>query len=351
MAKLVDRLDDLRREEAGILQMLDNPADSVASGDTEDLLFDNNEEAEESELPIAAVDESCCPVLIDEKQAQESATVSAPKAAYTVVTHHITDDCSNFDYATRVDEWLSTEPFKTVLNQHRDFFVKALPAQQVSYHPPEFDVVPICGGNYRIPRCLWEELFDYQRVGVEWMLGLHRAGHGGILGDEMGLGKTIQVAAFLAALHVSGHLGQAGLVIVPSTLLRQWIKELNTWWPPLRVILLHASSPAFASTQSLRQFVDSSRKKAHVLVTSYGTVNSDLRRHLVSPSNWPFVILDEGHKIRNPDAQVTLVCKQIPSHHRFILSGTPIQNNLTELWSLVDFVYPGLLGVSAKAEV
>lgn len=323
VAKLVERLDELQQEEAQILQMIEGPSSSPNSGAA-------------SSLSSATFTNE-----------QDHQTVTAPTPSYTAInttSHFILDDHSNFDFATRVDEWLSVEPFKSAWSQHRDFFVKPTPAQQVSYHLPIFDVVSICGGDYRIPRCLWDELFDYQREGVEWMLRLHQAGHGGVLGDEMGLGKTIQVVSFLAALHVSGRLNQAGLVLVPSTLLRQWIRELNTWWPPLRVILLHTSSNAFASTRTLRHFVDSSANRAHFLVTSYGTAGTDLRKHLLQ-YKWTFVVLDEGHKIRNPDAQITLLCKQLQSHHRFVLSGTPIQNNLTELWSIFDFVYPGLLGV------
>ncbi len=340
----MERLDELKQEEAQFLQMMDSTGSSTPSD-----IFDSEEEEEKD-----SIDAAITSLIPAQKVANTVLSVHLPEVDvltpnYTLTNHQITDDYSNFDFATRVDEWLGTEPFKTAWNQHRDFFVGPSPAQQVSYHLPVFDAVSVCEGDYRIPRCLWDELFDYQREGVEWMLKLHKAGHGGVLGDEMGLGKTIQVAAFLAALHVSGHLCQAGLILVPSTLLRQWIRELNTWWPPLRVILLHSSSAPFAATRALRQFVDGSTKKAHVLVTSYGTAGSDLRKHLLF-HKWAFVVLDEGHKIRNPDAQVTLMCKQLQSHHRFALSGTPIQNNLTELWSLFDFVYPGLLGVSAKEE-
>ncbi len=325
----------MKREEVEILQMMNPSSPSSTTTNTLNEIFDAaiDDEVEDEKKAIDKIDEIA-----------DATTVEAPTLNYSLTTHHITDDHSNFDFATRVDEWLSVEPFKSTWGQHRDFFVGPSPEQQVSYHIPAFDVVSICDDDYRIPRCLWDELFDYQREGVDWMLRLHKAGHGGVLGDEMGLGKTIQVIAFLAALHVSGHLNQSGLILVPSTLLRQWIREANTWWPPLRVILLHSSSTAFSSTRSLKQFVDSSAKRAHVLVTSYGTAGADLRKHIL-PHKWSFVILDEGHKIRNPDAKVTLMCKQLQSYHRFALSGTPIQNNLTELWSLFDFVYPGLLGV------
>ena len=202
----------------------------------------------------------------------------------------------------------------------------------------------MCDGNFRIPKCLWNELFEYQREGVEWMLKLWENENGGILGDEMGLGKTVQIVAFLAALQISGKMDRPSLIVAPSTLLRQWIREFNTWWPPLRVILLHSSSASFNETKNVKGFISGFYKKSHVFITSYGTCVSTNLQNILTSLQWNCVVLDEGHKIRNPDAQITINCKQLKSSRRFVLSGTPIQNNLTELWSLFDFVHPGLLG-------
>ena len=283
----------------------------------------------------------------DEKQVvipTVNATNSELKDAYKIAAHHhITDDFSNVDFATRIDEWLACEKFVD-WRQHRNYFVNLALQDQISFELTCFDVVILGNGTFRAPKCLWDELFEYQREGVEWMLSLWENGNGGVLGDEMGLGKTVQVVAFLAALQISGKLDEPNLIIAPSTLLRQWIRELNTWWPPLRTILLHSSSPAFNETKSVKSFLSGLYSKTHVFITSYGTCSStNLQRILIS-QKWNSVVLDEGHKIRNPDAQITLICKQLQSLRRFVLSGTPIQNNLTELWSLFDFVYPGLLG-------
>ena len=283
----------------------------------------------------------------DEKQfviPTVNATNSELKDAYKIAAHHhITDDFSNVDFATRIDEWLACEKFVD-WRQHRNYFVNLALQDQISFELTCFDVVILGNGTFRAPKCLWDELFEYQREGVEWMLSLWENGNGGVLGDEMGLGKTVQVVAFLAALQISGKLDEPNLIIAPSTLLRQWIRELNTWWPPLRTILLHSSSPAFNETKSVKSFLSGLFPKTHVFITSYGTCSStNLQRILIS-QKWNSVVLDEGHKIRNPDAQITLICKQLQSLRRFVLSGTPIQNNLTELWSLFDFVYPGLLG-------
>lgn len=331
MAKLVERLDELRAKEAGILSLIHG--EQIVQVELN--IFDSESEDDEKNA-----------VKMIDDQVQVTSETSSIKDAFEAANHHaITDDYSNYDFASRVDEWLSVKRFGSTWGQHRSFFVGPTLAQQVSYQLSAMDTVSICNEAFQVPKCLWDELFDYQKEGVEWMLRLHRDDHGGVLGDEMGLGKTIQVVTYLAALHVSGHLAKSGLIIVPSTLLRQWIRELNTWWPPLRVILLHTSSPSFAATRSSKQFIASNASKAHVFITSYGTASSELQRTLLQ-HQWSFVVLDEGHKIRNPDAQVTLFCKQLQSYHRYALSGTPIQNNLTELWSLFDFVYPGLLGVS-----
>ncbi|EEC08769.1 DNA excision repair protein ERCC-6, putative, partial [Ixodes scapularis] len=187
----------------------------------------------------------------------------------------------------------------------------------------------------------------YQQTGVRWLWELHRQNTGGIVGDEMGLGKTIQTIAFFAGLHHSNlrTLGDSfqGLgpvvLICPTTVMHQWVREFHRWYPPVRVAILHDSGSFAGSKETLVRQVNRDRG---VLVTSYAGVSKlspMLLRH-----EWHYVVLDEGHKIRNPDAQTTLACKQFRTTHRIILSGSPIQNNLRELWSLFDFVFPGKLG-------
>ncbi|CAG7723285.1 unnamed protein product [Allacma fusca] len=201
--------------------------------------------------------------------------------------------------------------------------------------------------GFKLPKHIWESLYDYQKVGVNWLWELHQKNCGGILGDEMGLGKTIQMIAFLAGLSCSNlqfrftrfrGLGPS-IVVCPATVMHQWVKEFHTWWPPFRVVVLHESGSYSGSKQGL---IRSVAENNGILITSYvGIVNSQTE---ILKHSWHYVILDEGHKIRNPDAQVTLSVKQIPTAHRIILSGSPLQNNLKELWSLFDFVFPGKLG-------
>ncbi|XP_075534509.1 DNA excision repair protein ERCC-6-like isoform X3 [Dermacentor variabilis] len=201
--------------------------------------------------------------------------------------------------------------------------------------------------EFRVPKVIWNKLYRYQQTGVRWLWELHRQGCGGIVGDEMGLGKTVQTIAFLAGLRHS-HLRTPGdsftglgpvLLVCPTTVMHQWVREFHCWCPPLRVAILHESG-SFAGTKE--SLVKQITKENGVLVTSYAGV-SKLSRLLLK-HDWHYVVLDEGHKIRNPDAQTTLACKQFRTPHRLILSGSPIQNSLRELWSLLDFVFPGKLG-------
>ncbi|KAF7236626.1 DNA excision repair protein ERCC-6 [Varanus komodoensis] len=228
--------------------------------------------------------------------------------------------------------------------------------------------------GFRVPGFLFKKLFKYQQTGVRWLWELHCQQVGGILGDEMGLGKTIQIIAFLAGLSYSKirtrgsnyrqvlfaespltgsqdtrsllaltcrrYRGLGPTVIVcPATVMHQWVREFHTWWPPFRVAVLHETgSYASKKVKLIREMVACSG----IVITSYSYVR--LLQENMCSYNWHYVILDEGHKIRNPNAAVTLACKQFCTPHRIILSGSPMQNNLKELWSLFDFVFPGKLG-------
>ncbi|XP_032347568.1 DNA excision repair protein ERCC-6 isoform X1 [Camelus ferus] len=203
--------------------------------------------------------------------------------------------------------------------------------------------------GFKMPGFLFKKLFKYQQTGVRWLWELHCQQAGGILGDEMGLGKTIQIIAFLAGLSYSKirtrgsnyrfeGLGPT-IIVCPTTVMHQWVKEFHTWWPPFRVAILHETGSFTHKKEKLIRDI------AHchgILITSYSYIRlmqDDISRH-----DWHYVILDEGHKIRNPNAAITLACKQFRTPHRIILSGSPMQNNLRELWSLFDFIFPGKLG-------
>ncbi|KIW20257.1 hypothetical protein PV08_00832 [Exophiala spinifera] len=224
--------------------------------------------------------------------------------------------------------------------------------------------------GYKLPGDIYPSLFDYQKTGVQWLYELYTQQVGGIIGDEMGLGKTIQVISFLAGLHYSNKLTKPVIVVCPATVMKQWVNEFHRWWPPFRVAILHSSGSGMINVQKEatkedrlldmewdpnrgRQPLTSAQKAARrvlhpileeggVLVTTYSGLQT--YAPLLIPVDWQYAILDEGHKIRNPDTAITIYCKELRTPNRIILSGTPMQNNLIELWSLFDFVFPMRLG-------
>ncbi|EMR11321.1 hypothetical protein PNEG_00350 [Pneumocystis murina B123] len=217
-------------------------------------------------------------------------------------------------------------------------------------------------GYYSLPGDIHPSLFNYQKTCIQWLWELHCQEAGGIIADEMGLGKTIQIAGFLAGLHYSQKLSGPILIVCPATIMRQWVNEFHQWWPPFRVIILHTSGSGLVNIKHelnknykssetmnsnfLKKNVEKIIKKiitlGHVLIITYSGLR--IYKEYLLPNKWAYCILDEGHKIRNPDSTISLICKQIKTPHRIILSGTPIQNNLDELWSLFDFIFPGRLG-------
>ncbi|GJQ12130.1 hypothetical protein GpartN1_g3921.t1 [Galdieria partita] len=192
-------------------------------------------------------------------------------------------------------------------------------------------------GGLRLPADIYDRLFPYQQVGLRWLWELHCQGVGGIVGDEMGLGKTIQVIVLLASLSYSHLLPGPVCVVAPATLLSQWKREFTTWWPSFRVRIMHKSAG-----DGDMWIVEDIIEQGDILITSYEQVRRFHEYILVH--KWGYVILDEGHRIRNPDAEITLVCKRFKTVHRIIMTGAPLQNRLKELWSLFDFIYPGKLG-------
>jgi len=223
-------------------------------------------------------------------------------------------------------------------------------------------------GGFRVPGDIYPSLYDYQKTGVRWLWELYSQQVGGIIGDEMGLGKTIQAISFLAGLHYSRMVTRPIIIVCPATLLKQWVNEFHRWWPPLRVSILHTSGSGMIDLgreaaleddleeeewdedrprksrnhKAAKGIVDRVLRNGHVLVTTYSGLQS--YADLLVQVEWEYAILDEGHKIRNPNTAITIYCKELRTPNRVILSGTPMQNNLTELWSLFDFVFPMRLG-------
>ena len=185
------------------------------------------------------------------------------------------------------------------------------------------------------------ELRPYQKIGVQWLWTLRGLELGGCLADDMGLGKTIQV---LGVLSVSRRNKENGtdLLVVPASLVDNWRLEIERFAPELKVLIAH---PSHLPSSELKKL---SKKKvdAHdAVITTYGTV---MRTEWMRTRAWRNVILDEAQAIKNPGAKQTRAVKALDSKWRLALTGTPVENRLGDLWSIFDFLNPGLLG-SAKA--
>ncbi len=185
------------------------------------------------------------------------------------------------------------------------------------------------------------ELRPYQKLGVQWLMTLRSLTLGGCLADDMGLGKTIQVLGLLSLCHRAREKG-TDLLVVPASLVDNWRLEIERFAPQLKILIAHPSRIPTAELQHLAQRkVDA----CNTVITTYGTL---MRVQWMQQYAWRHVILDEAQAIKNPAAKQTKAVKMLRSTWRLALTGTPVENRLGDLWSIFDFLNPGLLG-SAKA--
>eukprot|EP01060_Flectonema_neradi_P038811 TRINITY_DN8273_c0_g1_i1.p1 TRINITY_DN8273_c0_g1~~TRINITY_DN8273_c0_g1_i1.p1 ORF type:complete len:1507 (+),score=322.75 TRINITY_DN8273_c0_g1_i1:444-4523(+) len=191
----------------------------------------------------------------------------------------------------------------------------------------------------RLSSWVWDSLFKYQQTCVKWLWELHTQQVGGIVGDEMGLGKTVQICSFLSGLHRSGLLRRPVLIACPVTLIKQWVREFHKWAPDIRCVVMHSSGSYQGSREALIKSIDAT---STVVITTYHAIAQDIV--MLAQYGFQYVILDEGHMIRNHKSISAQTVKQFPTPHRLVLTGSPLQNKLTELWALFDFIYPGKLG-------
>jgi superfamily II DNA or RNA helicase len=176
-------------------------------------------------------------------------------------------------------------------------------------------------------------LRPYQKTGVAWLRFLRANGFGGILADDMGLGKTVQVLAHLEVLRAAGQLNGPTLVVAPTSVVSNWEIEARRFTPGLRVLLLHG--PA-------RQSLFERMPQQHLVITSYALARRDAPGY--AGLEFDTVILDEAQHIKNPGTQNAQVVKSVRSRHRLVLTGTPVENTVRDLWSIFDFLMPGYLG-------
>lgn len=185
-------------------------------------------------------------------------------------------------------------------------------------------------------------LRPYQQAGLRWLYLLSRLGLGACLADDMGLGKTIQVLALLLVLKREQADARPSLLIAPASLLANWATEAARFAPGLRVLIAHPSAMPAAD---LRALETTTLNGIDLVITSYGSL---LRSPGLEAVDWRLAVIDEAQAIKNPSSKQTKQVKKLKAGARIALTGTPVENRLSDLWSIFDFTHPGLLG-SSKA--
>jgi SNF2 family DNA or RNA helicase/uncharacterized Zn finger protein len=187
-----------------------------------------------------------------------------------------------------------------------------------------------------LPKVLQATLRPYQQRGYEWLYKNARIGFGSLIADDMGLGKTLQVITTLQKFKEEGAFKKhKGLVVVPTTLLTNWNKEIARFAPDLKTFTYHGTGRNKAGF-----------KDTDLVLTTYGVVRSELETFSKTP--WPVVVIDEAQNIKNPATAQTKAIKKIKAGVRIAMSGTPVENRLSEYWSILDFVNKGYLGSLKK---
>ncbi|WP_459587818.1 DEAD/DEAH box helicase [Corynebacterium camporealensis] len=186
-----------------------------------------------------------------------------------------------------------------------------------------------------IPDTVHAELREYQHRGVDWLYWMSRNNIGAVLADDMGLGKTLQLLSLLAVEKSRGE-GGLTLVVAPTSVVGNWAREAKRFVPDFKVIVQHGTGRLRG--KRLREAAE----KADVVITSYGTVGRDFQD--LGKVDWDRVVLDEAQAIKNSATRSSKAVRSLPSRHRIALTGTPVENRLSEMRSILDFCNPGVLG-------
>ncbi|KAK6365878.1 uncharacterized protein PV06_04637 [Exophiala oligosperma] len=184
------------------------------------------------------------------------------------------------------------------------------------------------------------EMRDYQVAGLNWLISLHENGISGILADEMGLGKTLQTISFLGYLRHICDIKGPHLIAVPKSTLDNWAREFKKWTPEVDVLVLQgAKDDRHALIQD--RLIE---EKFDVCITSYEMILRE-KSHLKKFA-WEYIIVDEAHRIKNEESSLAQIIRMFTSRNRLLITGTPLQNNLHELWALLNFLLPDVFGDS-----
>lgn len=194
-------------------------------------------------------------------------------------------------------------------------------------------------GKVKLPENLHAKLRPYQLRGYEWMVKNTKLGFGSLIADDMGLGKTLQVITLLLKFKQEGaFVKNKALIVVPTTLLTNWQKEINRFAPDLTFQIYHGTKRKLE--------IKDTENPIDLVITTYGTVRSDA--DVFKKTNWYCVAIDEAQNIKNPDTEQTKAIKNLKSDIKIAMSGTPVENRLSEFWSILDFTNKGYLGNLSK---
>ena len=187
-----------------------------------------------------------------------------------------------------------------------------------------------------IPEELEETLRDYQKTGYKWLNILDKYGFGGILADDMGLGKTIQILSVLINAKNQASEEQASIVVAPTSLTLNWESEAKRFAPNLKILIINGNVEE--RKNKIKQI-----KKYDLIITSYDLLKRDIEEYEILDYTFRYIIADEAQYIKNNNTQNSKAIKRIKAQTKFALTGTPIENSLSELWSIFDYIMPGYL--------
>jgi superfamily II DNA or RNA helicase len=184
------------------------------------------------------------------------------------------------------------------------------------------------------------EMKDYQIAGLNWLIKLYDNGINGILADEMGLGKTLQTLSFLCYLKQVRAVNGPHMIIVPKSTLTNWINEFNKWVPSMNVFAFHGNKDEREELKETKL----QPGKFDAIVTTYEMATRE--KHALNKFKWRYLIIDEAHRIKNEQSVLARVVRFYHSQNRLLITGTPLQNNLHELWALLNFLLPDVFSSS-----
>ena len=270
----------------------------------------------------------------DEEEVEEinAAAAAAPTAT---ATSEANDADAAFDWEEAADDAAEEEGLdddaKHLLRTQREYYRGVHAVRDRTVAQPKL----VTGGTLR----------SYQVAGLRFMASLVNNKVNGILADEMGLGKTVQTIALVAHLLERGQLSGPHLILAPKAVLPNWSAEFARWAPGLTAVLYDGAPE---QRRAIREKWLSRPRSFHALLTHYDLAMRDARALRSLPGGWGLLVVDEGHRLKNADARLATALRSLTAAHRILLTGTPLQNSLAELWALLNFVLPKVFDSAAS---